>query len=220
MNKYDCENLTQIISKSKNFKEVLIFLGLRAAGGNYKVIRNYIEKYKISISHFETANERASRSIGNLKQRNAKPLVEILVDNSPYSRFTLKKRLYQENLKQRKCELCGQGEDWNGKKMSLILDHINGKWNDNRLENLRIVCPNCNATLETHCRGNKEKKIKTPKPKGGLRLNARKIKDRPSLETLLEQVKELGYTGTGRLYDVSDNAIRLWIKAYLKIHQG
>lgn len=53
--------------------------------------------------------------------------------------------------------MCGQGEEWNGKKMSLILDHINGVHNDNRLENLRIVCPNCNATLDTHCGKNNKK---------------------------------------------------------------
>lgn len=46
---------------------------------------------------------------------------------------------------------CGQGEEWMGKKMSLILDHINGVHDDNRIQNLRIVCPNCNATLDTHC---------------------------------------------------------------------
>ena len=63
---------------------------------------------------------------------------------------------YKEGIKKRKCELCGQGEEWNGKHMSLILDHINGNPNDNRLENLQIVCPNCNATLPTHCRGHKK----------------------------------------------------------------
>ena len=69
----------------------------------------------------------------------------------------LKKRLYIEGLKKRECELCGQGEEWKGKKMSLILDHINGVHDDNRLINLRIVCPNCNATLETHAGKNKNK---------------------------------------------------------------
>ena len=65
----------------------------------------------------------------------------------------MKNRLYDEGLKERKCELCGQDENWYGKKMSLILDHINGVNNDSRIENLRILCPNCNATLPTHCRG-------------------------------------------------------------------
>ena len=53
----------------------------------------------------------------------------------------------------RVCELCGQGEEWRGRQMALILDHINGVADDNRLENLRIVCPNCAATLDTHCGG-------------------------------------------------------------------
>ena len=59
--------------------------------------------------------------------------------------------LFEEGLKERRCEMCGQDENWHGRTMSLILDHINGVPDDNRLENLRIVCPNCAATLETHC---------------------------------------------------------------------
>lgn len=54
-------------------------------------------------------------------------------------------------MKQPICEKCGQDENWYGEHMSLILDHINGVNDDHRLENLRIVCPNCNATLPTHC---------------------------------------------------------------------
>ena len=60
--------------------------------------------------------------------------------------------------------MCDQDENWKGKIMSLILDHKNGVNNDNRLENLQIVCPNCNATLPTHCRGkNKMDKINQKK---------------------------------------------------------
>jgi len=79
-----------------------------------------------------------------------------LIENSEYRHTSnLKERLYKEGLKKRECELCGQGEEWRGKKMSLILDHINGTNNDNRIKNLRIACPNCNATLDTHCGKNK-----------------------------------------------------------------
>ena len=78
-------------------------------------------------------------------------LEDVLSAGSDLQRGKLKQRLYNAGIKQRECELCGQGEEWHGRRMSLILDHINGIADDNRLENLQIVCPNCAATLDTHC---------------------------------------------------------------------
>ena len=82
-------------------------------------------------------------------------------------RGRLKRRLFAEGLKQRRCEMCGQGEMWRGRRMALVLDHINGVHDDNRLENLRIVCPNCNATLDTHCGRHERRKRRARVPACG-----------------------------------------------------
>jgi hypothetical protein len=236
---YHKDFLEKIVKESNNIGVVLEKLNLRKAGGNYKVIHKYIKEYNLDISHFI----KGEFKIGS-NPKNKLDLNNILIENSTYNRTSLKKRLYDEGLLKRECCLCGQGEDWNGMKISLILDHINGVHNDNRIENLRIVCPNCNAGLETFAGRNnklehKEKSVKKIKKKennlkvdnkhidscecGNLKLknsktcencfhtNRRKV-ERPSVDQLLKEVEEVGYSATGRKYGVSDNAIRKWIK--------
>jgi hypothetical protein len=156
-----------------------------------------------------------------------------------YSRRRLKERLYASGLKERRCELCGQGETWRDRRMSLILDHINGIADDNRLENLRIVCPNCNATLETHCgRRSRNPLVEvacagceepfTPRrrtqrycsrlcgsraSKPGPRPAVRRAR-RPPFDELLRLIEAEGYSAVGRRFGVSDNAIRRWRRDY------
>jgi hypothetical protein len=149
------EEFKEIVKNSLTITEVIIKMGLRAAGGNYKSIRKRIDKYGIDISHFKSDEIRKNKFIEMIKNGKSK-LEDLLIENSDYNRGHLKNRLYNEGLKKRECELCGQGEEWRGKRMSLILDHKNGVYNDNRIENLRIVCPNCNSTLDTHCGKNKK----------------------------------------------------------------
>src|SRR5690606_10011098 len=126
--------------------------------GNRITIKKYVNLYHIDISHFGINN-------GNVNSNRfvKTPLSKILISGSTYCTTTLKERLYREGIKKRECELCGQNENWHGNRMSLILDHINGDNSDHRIENLRIVCPNCNATLPTfsgkNVKRNKKKKI-------------------------------------------------------------
>jgi len=232
MKKIEEKILKNAVLNAKNLTHVMLNLKRANSSAGRKIVIKYINYYNIDTSHFETTSERFERVLRPyLKYVHRKPNSEIFVENSTYlNGYNLKKRLYEEGLKERKCEKCGQDENWHGEHMSLILDHINGIHNDNRLENLRIVCPNCNATLSTHCKGakglivkNKEKitikknrtTIKKTKDKQLISLKQRKVK-RPSYEQLLSEIKELGYSGTGRKYGVSDNAIRKWVKFYVK----
>jgi len=150
-NKYTKEFLEPIIKESRFWGEVFNKLGIIQGGGNYKNIKGKVIKYNIDISHFVSKNEAL---VIKLKYRKL-TYDDLFVLNCKHDRQLVKKFIYNNKLKEIKCELCEQDENWKGKKMSLVLDHINGVRNDNRLENLRLVCPNCNATLDTHCRGNK-----------------------------------------------------------------
>ncbi|MGH2848077.1 MAG: hypothetical protein ACRDL0_19020 [Thermoleophilaceae bacterium] len=191
--------------------------------------------WRIPTDHFDPYA--AVRGSGVQRRR---PLEEILVAGSTFSRNHLKKRLYEAGLKRPVCEVCGLGEIWRGRVMGMILDHANGISDDNRLENLRIVCPNCAATLDTHC-ARKRRLVRVeqqcvrcggsfrPKYKGqrycsrecGTRwdrsgiplLGARRV-DRPPYVQLLREVQAIGFSATGRRYGVSDNAVRKWIRAY------
>ena len=216
------EILEEIVLKSKSQKEVLSELKIRSAGGNFKTLRKYLLLYNISTEHF-VKNYDKMVLLKNLTKIDTE---EILVENSSFSRASLKKRLFNECYLENKCSLCGQDENWNGMKISLILDHINGTHNDNRIENLRIVCPNCNAGLDTfagknNIKTNPEKICKCGNTKHKtsntcIKCNAlerRKI-ERPPYQQLLNEVKLTGYSATGRKYGVSDRSIKKWILKY------
>ena len=141
------------------------------------------------------------------------PSKEIFSLNT-HSRSLVRKRILQENIIPYECNFCSNKGEWNSKKIALILDHINGIRNDHRIENLRFLCPNCNATLPTHCVGAKGNKVHEPKIKKSTpRPMCRKVKNRPTKEELLEMIAKTSYSAVGRVFGVSDNAVRKWIKA-------
>jgi len=83
------------------------------------------------------------------------PLESVMTENSTYNRCHLKRRLIQDGIIANKCCECGLAPEWNGKKLVLVLDHINGVSNDHRKENLRLLCPNCNSQQSTFAGRNK-----------------------------------------------------------------
>ena len=91
------------------------------------------------------------KKTGRLSYWNEKyPLENVMVENSTYPRHSLKTRILENNLIEYRCACCGIGPEWQGNPMPLILDHINGINNDNRLQNLRFVCSNCDTQLPTY----------------------------------------------------------------------
>ncbi len=82
-------------------------------------------------------------------------LKEILEGKHPqYQTFKLKKRILKEKILENKCAICGITE-WNKKTISLQLDHIDGNGHNHKLENLRLICPNCHSQTDTFCGKNK-----------------------------------------------------------------
>lgn len=91
------------------------------------------------------------RKIGRNKSWDEKfPDEVVFSENSTYPRHSLKSNILRRNLIEYRCSCCNIEPIWMGKPMPLILDHINGKNNDNRLENLRFVCSNCDSQLDTY----------------------------------------------------------------------
>lgn len=149
----------------------------------------------------------------------------------------IKLQLFKFKLKEKKCEKCGQDDMWCGEYLSLHLEHINGNNRDNRMENLKILCPNCHSQTSTFA----GKKNKRGRKKYNISLNktcdcgqsitnrATMCKDcyhkksqkvqRPLFIVLVEEINRLGYVETGKKYGVSDNTIRKWFNSNKRVKE-
>lgn len=162
------QDLQATLSRFDSYSKVLRSLGLCISGSAFKGLKERVRADGLDVSHFLTPQERvraAQRSI-------TRPLSSILVKgNSSTSTSKLKKRLFAEGYLKNVCSSCQQEPTWNGSPLTLQLDHVNGDRTDNRIENLRILCPNCHTQTSTYA----GKRLAKPKARK-LRVTKTKIR--------------------------------------------
>lgn len=140
------EQFVELLKKSSTISEVLFKLGYTVKGNSwgYSQVKRRMDDLNLDYSIFK--GKSAVIKTGRLNNVRKE---DILKENCKHQRTVLRRYVIKNNLIPYKCAICGCTE-WQGKTLSLELDHINGINNDNRLENLRFLCPNCHSQTSTY----------------------------------------------------------------------
>lgn len=143
---YTDNQLMNTIRQSTSMRQTLFNLGFKADSSHaYNRVRLDILRLSLDTSHFYTYSK-----LYSVKYNNDELVFCI---DSDASLATIKRYFKTRSLY--KCNICDNLGKWLDKSLVLHLDHINGNNKDNRLQNLRWLCPNCHSQTETYCRSNK-----------------------------------------------------------------
>lgn len=149
LRKYTEEALRIAVKESTSMRQTLIKLNVKPYGGNYDVLRKALKHFQIDSSHFLGQGHSKGKTL-----QPRRPLEDYLTNKQPIQSYKLKNRLLKEEIFKHQCSCCQQTK-WLNHLIPLELDHINGNNQDNRLENLRLLCPNCHALTPTYRGKNK-----------------------------------------------------------------
>ena len=207
--------LEQIVKESLSINEALRKIGYDYTGGtNHKLFTKTCDELGIDYSHFT--------GMSNICVKRTEE--NVFCEDSTASQTTLREWYFKGEYSPYGCAICGINE-WQGKPLVLRLDHINGHNKDNRLENLRWVCPNCDSQLDTFCRGYKGKgQVKFCEKCGKIISSSAtlcsecshfesRVVEHPSRDELKKLIREQPFTAIAKKYGVSDKAIVKWCLA-------
>lgn len=209
-----------MVKSSNTYADVL-----RACGytnmGNTKIVKKRIKLLELDVTHIANYKPVIGSKIA---------LEDILVEQSTYNSTLLKQRLIDEYNWVYECSEC-KITKWNHKPITFDLDHINGIHSDNRIENLRLLCPNCHSQTSTY-KSKFKKQVEKRKcadcyvniytaNKSGYcakcvgKYRGSMCANKPDHQTLEQDLLELKTNvAVGQKYSVSDYCIRTWIRKY------
>ena len=137
------EEFIKIIKESSSCAEAMRAIGYSCTTGNsHTTVKRRIKELNINIEHWADNTK-------NAHSAKKTPHDEYFAINTPHSGGHIRERLLKDGLLEYKCSECGNTGEWNGQSLVLQVDHINGDHCDNRLENLRFLCPNCHSQTKT-----------------------------------------------------------------------
>ncbi len=204
-----------LVYKSKTLIEIIRFLGYRNMGGGYRMLKQRLKDENIDYSHI---------SLGLYANKGKcykkfKPISheKLFCKDSLYPNSTIRRYIARDELIEYRCSLCNLNPEWNGKPLTLILDHINGDNTDNRFKNLRFICPNCDMQTETHGGKNIDwskspftKRVKTR----SLFDDIHQVSKCPKKDILEKLIWQKPTTHIAKEFGVSDKAVTKWCRKY------
>lgn len=221
--KLNSEQFQAIVNQYNSLADILRHFGLHPGAGNYRTLKNRIEENGVNIDHIKLGINSNKGRVSFTKLSTSEIINRHFRLGSKLNSSKLKELAFRHNLLENVCSECGQCPEWNGKPLSLQLDHINGISNDNRLENLRILCPHCHSQTETFSGRRKKKHYNcldcgchiTKKSIKCISCSKKNQNTKivwPSVGELIELTSKFGFAAAGRMLNVSDNAIRKRLK--------
>lgn len=151
--KHTDEEFLNAVQQAVTYTDIVRELGWKAGGYAFKYVKKRLSEMNIDVERFEERKWRKGLPNGNTSRLI--PLDVVLVKGRYTDSGTLRQRLIKEGILEKKCSRCGLDE-WQGEELPLSLDHIDGDYYNNLLENLRILCPNCHSLTPTWCGRNKK----------------------------------------------------------------
>ncbi len=170
--RYTREMIQVAVSACTSIRGMLTYFNLKETGGNYEAMSKRIRFFEVDISHFtgrgwsKGKTAETNDSIASLSKARLVPDEVVLTKDAPYLLSRDRLRKVAVKYISYECSVCAIKDEWNGMPLTLHLDHINGDNRDNRIENLRFICPNCHQQTPTWGVLNKNKTRKMVRSTG------------------------------------------------------